>query len=146
MITPYLTFNGNCKEALAFYRSVFPCGEPSILPYGDYMPEGSPTPPELLRGWVMHAEMTVCGTNVWFADSAQSPGNSGLITLSAIVPTEGKRWPYMTRFAPAARSRCRRPSPSTVCFTPWSGTGSEYPGRSSPRKRPYRMTPSWPDD
>ena len=87
MITPYLTFNGNCKEALAFYRSVFPCGGPSILPYGDYMPEGSPTPPELLRGWVMHAEMTVCGTNVWFADSAQSPGNSGLITLSAIVPT-----------------------------------------------------------
>ena len=87
MITPYLTFNGNCKEALAFYRSVFPCGEPSILPYGDYMPEGSPTPPELLRSWVMHAEMTVCGTNVWFADSAQAPGNSGLITLSAIVPT-----------------------------------------------------------
>ncbi len=87
MITPYLTFNGNCKEALAFYRSVFPCGEPSVLPYGDYMPEGSPTPPELLRSWVMHAEMTVCGTNVWFADSAQSPGNSGLITLSAIVPT-----------------------------------------------------------
>ena len=90
MITPYLTFNGNCKEALAFYRSVFPCGEPSILPFGDYMPEGSPTPPELLRSWVMHAEMTVCGTNVWFADSAQSPGNSGLITLSAIVPTEGE--------------------------------------------------------
>ena len=90
MITPYLTFNGNCKEALAFYRSVFPCGEPSVLPYGDYMPEGSPTPPELLRSWVMHAEMTVCGTNVWFADSAQSPGNSGLITLSAIVPTEGE--------------------------------------------------------
>ena len=87
MITPYLTFNGNCKEALAFYRSVFPCGEPSVLPYGDYMPEGSPTPPELLRSWVMHAEMTVCGTNVWFADSAQSPGNIGLITLSAIVPT-----------------------------------------------------------
>ena len=87
MITPYLTFNGNCKEALAFYRSVFPCGEASILPYGDYMPEGSPTPPELLRSWVMHAEMTVCGTNVWFADSVQAPGNSGLITLSAIVPT-----------------------------------------------------------
>ena len=87
MITPYLTFNGNCKEALAFYRSVFPCGEPSVLPYGDYMPEGSPTPPELLRSWVMHAEMTVCGTNVWFADSAQSPENCGLITLSAIVPT-----------------------------------------------------------
>ena len=87
MITPYLTFNGNCKEALAFYRSVFPCGEPSILPYGDYMPEGSPTPPELLRSWVMHAEMTVCGTNIWFADSAQALANSDLITLSAIVST-----------------------------------------------------------
>lgn len=64
MITPYLIFNGNCREAMGFYHAVFGCGEPSIMPYGDYMPEGSKTPPELLREWVMHGEMVIRGTNM----------------------------------------------------------------------------------
>lgn len=55
MITPYLVFNGNCNDALDFYRTIFHCGEPKVLPYGDYMPEGSKTPPELMRTWVMNA-------------------------------------------------------------------------------------------
>ncbi|MDR1266757.1 MAG: VOC family protein [Propionibacteriaceae bacterium] len=85
MITPYLIFNGDCREALDFYRTVFPCGEPLILPYGDYMPEGSKTPPELLRAWVMHTEMVVCGTNIWFADEAAPTGQGNAARLSAIV-------------------------------------------------------------
>jgi hypothetical protein len=40
MITPYLVFNGECRDALEFYRAVFKCEEPKVLPYGDYMPEG----------------------------------------------------------------------------------------------------------
>ena len=87
MITPYLTFNGNCKDALNFYRSVFHCDEPRVMPYGDYMPEGSKTPPELLRTWVMHAEMAVCGTNVWFADEAVPSEIGSNIKLSVTVPT-----------------------------------------------------------
>jgi PhnB protein len=87
VITPYLVFNGDCKIAMDFYREVFRCDEPKILPYGDYMPEGSKTPPELLRTWVMHGEMVICGTNVWFADEA-SPGSKGdNIKLTAIVPS-----------------------------------------------------------
>jgi len=87
MITPYLTFNGNCREAIDFYRSVFQCDEPNIMPYGEYMPEGSKTPPNLLRSWIMHGEMVICGTNVWFADEAilQTIGKN--IKLSAIVQT-----------------------------------------------------------
>jgi PhnB protein len=87
MITPYLTFNGNCKDALDFYRAVFHCDEPKILPYGDYMPEGSKTPLELLRTWVMHGEMVICGTNVWFSDEAIPPTIGDSIGLSVIVPT-----------------------------------------------------------
>lgn len=87
MITPYLTFNGNCKDALNFYHAVFHCDEPKVLPYGDYMPEGSKTPPELLRTWVMHAEMVICGTIVWFADEATPPNNGDNIKLTATVPT-----------------------------------------------------------
>ena len=87
MITPYLTFHGNCKEAIDFYRNVFPCGESRVMPYGDYMPEGSKTPPELLRDWIMHGEMVICGTNVWFADEAQSPVSGDNIKLSVTVQT-----------------------------------------------------------
>ncbi len=87
MITPYLVFNGDCQEALDFYRSVFPCGEPKVMNYGDYMPEGSNTPPELLRTWVMHGEMEVCGTSIWFADEAMPFTKGESIRLSASIPT-----------------------------------------------------------
>lgn len=87
MLTPYLVFNGECWQAMSFYQSVFPCGEPKILNYGEYMPEGSTTPPELLRSWVMHGEMTVCGTNVWFADEATPFTKGDSIRLSATLPT-----------------------------------------------------------
>jgi len=87
MLTPYLTFNGNCKEAMGFYRSVFQCNEPTIIPYGDYMPEGSVTPPELLSSWIMHGEMEICGTNVWFADEAHSPTVGNNIKLTVTVKT-----------------------------------------------------------
>lgn len=87
MITPYLVFHGDCQEAMDFYQSVFPCGAPKILHYGAYMPEGSPTPPELLSTWVMHGEMVVCGTNVWFADEAAPFTRGKGISLSASVPT-----------------------------------------------------------
>jgi len=87
MITPYLTFNGNCKYAIDFYKSVFCCDEPKIMPYGEYMPEGSKTPPEILRCWVMHGEMAICGTNVWFADEAVPPVAGDSVKLSVTVPT-----------------------------------------------------------
>ena len=87
MITPYITFNGQCKEAIDFYRGIFECEEPRIMPYGDYMPEGSKTPPELLRDWVMHGEMVISGTNVWFADEALPVTNGDNIKLSVKVKT-----------------------------------------------------------
>ena len=87
MITPYITFNGTCKDAIDFYRSVFCCDEPKVMPYGDYMPEGTKTPPELLRDWVMHGEMVICGTNVWLADEATPPIVGDSIKLSVTVST-----------------------------------------------------------
>jgi PhnB protein len=75
---------------MEYYREVFGGGEPSIMPYGDYMPEGSAAPPGLLREWVMHGEMEICGTNVWFADEAETPAIGDNVKLTAIVPSGGE--------------------------------------------------------
>jgi PhnB protein len=44
VVTPYLVFNGNCKEALDFYQKVFGCEEARLMPYGEYVPDGIETP------------------------------------------------------------------------------------------------------
>jgi PhnB protein len=38
-VKPYLIFNGNCREAMDFYREVFGADEPVVMTYGD-LPKG----------------------------------------------------------------------------------------------------------
>ena len=35
MVTPYITYSGNCREALAFYSAVFGATVSMSQPYGD---------------------------------------------------------------------------------------------------------------
>jgi PhnB protein len=86
MVTPYITFNGNCKEAMSFYQTVFNAEIKTSIPYGEYVPEGIGTMPENLSDWVMHAEMEICGTNFWFADETQPVSCGNMIKLTATVP------------------------------------------------------------
>lgn len=90
MVTPYLIFHGNCAEALAFYGEVFGGAAKGAMPYGDYVPEGPAPVPEGLAGWIMHAELDICGTNVWLADEPAIPAVGDNIRLSASVPTAGR--------------------------------------------------------
>lgn len=39
-VKPYLIFNGNCREAMDFYREVFGADEPVVMTYGD-LPKGN---------------------------------------------------------------------------------------------------------
>jgi PhnB protein len=93
MVSPYIVFKGNCKEALEFYERVFKSKVKLMQPYGEYVPQGINTPPENLNEWVLHAEMEICGTNFWFADDAQPITKGNMVRLTAIVPTakEAKR-------------------------------------------------------
>ncbi|MFD0524522.1 VOC family protein [Paractinoplanes durhamensis] len=50
-LNPYLTFNGNAREAMEFYRSVFG-GDLTINTFGDF---GAPDP--ALADKVMHAAL-----------------------------------------------------------------------------------------
>ncbi|QNP47266.1 VOC family protein [Diaphorobacter aerolatus] len=55
-LIPYLTFNGNCEEAMTFYAKVFGGKMGPIMRFGD-MPasEGMPPLPESAKNGVMHA-------------------------------------------------------------------------------------------
>ena len=87
MVTPYITFNGKCGEAMSFYQSIFKCEIKSSLLYGNYVPEGNEIPAEELSEWIMHAEMEICGTDFWFADETQAVTSGDMVKLTAKVPT-----------------------------------------------------------
>lgn len=87
MIHPYLVFYGNCREALSFYEKVFGSAATMIQTYGDYVPEGTDTPPVHLEEWILHAEMEICGTICWFADEVKAVTTGTRLRLSATVPS-----------------------------------------------------------
>lgn len=61
-VTPYLTFNGNAKEALEYYKEVF-SGE--ILGIQTFGEANFPTPPEA-DDRVMHAQFKKTAYSLWY--------------------------------------------------------------------------------
>lgn len=87
MVTPYITFAGECSTALEFYKIAFGSTITMIQHYGDYVPENLKSVPENLSDWIMHAEMEICGTPFWFADEISEPRTQGnMVTLTLQVP------------------------------------------------------------
>jgi PhnB protein len=74
-VAPYLSFNGECREAMSFYQQVFGGTNLQIIAYGDQPVEGM----EAMAEKVMHSEMQIDGTPLMAADSpmgqAQKAGN-----------------------------------------------------------------------
>lgn len=87
MIIPYLTFNGNCAEAFAFYLHAFGAKDLGQMPYGDYVPEGVENIPVDLPSWIVHAEMEIFGSKIWLADELTPLADCDRIKLSVAVPT-----------------------------------------------------------
>lgn len=57
------------------------------LPYGEYVPDGVETTSADLSTWVLHAEMQIYGTNLWFADEIGAQTKGDIVRLTATVPT-----------------------------------------------------------
>ena len=65
----YLTFNGNCRDAVLFYAEVFETEEPKIMTFGD-MPSDPEYPlPEGTENLIMHTRLNIDGSNVMFSDN-----------------------------------------------------------------------------
>ncbi len=86
-LNPYLTFDGNAREAMEYYKSIFG-GELTVNTFGEF---GSPDPAAADR--VMHASLTTPKGYILFAsDTAPgmpfTPGNTMTVSLSG-DPGEG---------------------------------------------------------
>lgn len=103
MIMPYIAFCGQCKEALEFYGKVFDAQVKMAQPYGDYVPDGLTDAPPDLAQWIVHAEMEICGTVVWFADETEPISGGNKIKLTATVPTKEDAQKIFEQFQESSR-------------------------------------------
>jgi PhnB protein len=77
-IRPYLTFNGNCREAMEFYRNCLG-GELTLQRIGD-SPLGEQLPPEM-KACILHSTLQ-CGELVLMA--SDMVGERGLLRGNAV--------------------------------------------------------------
>lgn len=75
-INPYLNFNGNCGEAMEFYRSIFGGEFSGFSRFGD-MDTGMPVN-ESEKDWVLHASLPIGDNYVLMASDC--PSSFGSVT------------------------------------------------------------------
>ena len=66
-ISPYVAFNGNCADAIAFYEKAFNA-KAEIMRYKDAPSDGGYEPSEGTENYVMHAQFDIYGETVMMAD------------------------------------------------------------------------------
>ena len=86
-ITPYLMFNGNCRDAMSFYQKTFGA-ELAITTYGDAEPKTAPEH----KNQVIHAKLEKGATVLLASDTMPSfpitQGNDVWLTLVCETPGE----------------------------------------------------------
>lgn len=95
-ITPYLTFDGNCREAMNFYKACFG-GELNVQTFGEAPMESS----EADKERIMHAELRSAELILMASDGmphqALIPGNN--ITLSVHSKSKEEQEKYFNKLA-----------------------------------------------
>ena len=68
-IIPYLVFNGECKDALNYYKRIFD-GEISYLQtYGEMPPQDDMQVPEDYKDKILHGEIKFGDNSLYFSDA-----------------------------------------------------------------------------
>lgn len=68
-VNVYLTLDGNCREAVEFYAKVFNVEVPQIMTFGEGPKNPDYPMPEEAKDRVMHARLTINGSDVMFSDN-----------------------------------------------------------------------------
>lgn len=67
-VNAYINFNGNCREAVNFYETVFGTNAPEIRTFGEMPPDPNYPLPEEAKNLVMHTQLTIDGSAIMFSD------------------------------------------------------------------------------
>jgi PhnB protein len=88
-LEPYLLFNGNCEEAIEFYRKAIGAKVETLMRYKE-SPE--PPPPEMVppgfENKVMHASCQIGGGRLMASDDCTGTPKFGGFSLALTVPDE----------------------------------------------------------
>jgi PhnB protein len=90
VVQPYLFFNGNCEQAVEFYRTALDAQVEMVMRYKDSPEAQTPgTVPPGFENKIMHASFCVGETKVMASDGCANE-NSGFkgFSLALSVPTE----------------------------------------------------------
>ena len=68
-INPYLTFDGNAREAATYYAQIFETEPPQFMTYGDMGEDPNYPLPEGARDRIMHTRILIDGTPLMFSDT-----------------------------------------------------------------------------
>lgn len=65
----YLTFNGNCREVVETYASIFEANNMEMKTFGEMEPNPDYPLPEVAKELILHARLTINGTTIMFSDT-----------------------------------------------------------------------------
>ncbi len=89
-VNVYLTFNGNCKEAFDFYKSVFGGDYPYVGTFGEMPPQEGVTMPEKDKNRIMHISLPISKETILMGSdtggewaSGYQPGNNFSVSINA---------------------------------------------------------------
>jgi len=68
VITVYINFNGNCRNAVQFYAEVFNTKKPEIMTFAEMPPDPDFKVPEEAKDLVLHTSLNINGSTVMFSD------------------------------------------------------------------------------
>ncbi len=112
-INTYLNFNGDCRQAFEFYRSVFGGEFAHVATFGEGPPDFPA--PENEKDRIMHVSLPI-GSGVLMGSDTSSafgpPGTAGNNFSISVAPIAGRK-------PSVCSTRCRRaeplPCPSVIC-------------------------------
>jgi PhnB protein len=90
---PYLSFDGNCAEAMRFYERTLGARIEMLMTYGEAPPmQGQPAPAGAAAARIMHASLTLDGDRIMAADMPPGMPFAGIkgITVSLAYPDAAK--------------------------------------------------------
>lgn len=90
-LNTYLNFNGNCREAFEFYRSLFG-GEFMVLSTFAEGPADLPPVPDAEKDWIMHVSLPVGDSVLMGSDSTSAFGPPAIVgnNFSISIGTESR--------------------------------------------------------